>query len=584
MPLDNLRLDDEKAAVLVVDDTPAILQLLELALGIDYEIVTADSGPRALELFQERHFDLVLLDLLMPGMNGFDTLKALQKLPNFAGTPVIFLTAMDDLASECNALELGADDYITKPFKPNLVRLRIGNILHRVRLQQRLSLALAGADQGLWHWNLETDEVRISSRWSTALSIDGVTEAHQLQGWQALAQAEGLALIEQAKAEYLNGQRSVFEVDVRLRSLENSWHWFNIYGKKASDCSMLGAYRNIDARKSTELALRESEERLRQVMDATGEGIWDWEVLTPVVRHNAAWSRIFGLGEEATDHETEFVQSLVHPEDIERIRQALADCLSRDTPFVAEYRMRHANGWYLWISAKGRVVERTPEGVAVRMVGALQDISESKRIEEEYRRLALFDTLTGLPNRRLLIDRLQQAIAQNRRNATLGALMFIDLDRFKEVNDTLGHDHGDQLLIEVGNRLNACLRKMDTVARLGGDEFVLMLPQLASDSVAAWRDAEAVATKVQSVLGKPYRLGVHSHESTPSIGLTLFTGAGEETVDAILKRADDAMYESKRSGRNRISRAPMPQPENSPSPSPLPDCPQAQSTDTGGQL
>lgn len=582
MPLDNLRLDDEKEAVLAVDDTPAILQLLEVALGIDYEIVTADSGPRALEVFQERHFDLVLLDLLMPGMNGFDTLKALQKLPNFAGTPVIFLTAMDDLASECNALELGADDYITKPFKPNLVRLRIGNILHRVRLQQRLSLALAGADQGLWHWNLNTDEVRISSRWSTALSVDGVAEAHQVSGWQALTQADGLALIEQAKAEYLDGQRSVFEVDVRLRGLENTWHWFNIYGKKAADHSMLGAYRNIDARKSTELALRESEERLRQVMDATGEGIWDWDVQTPFVRHNAAWSRIFGLGQEAADHEIEFVQSLIHPEDIDRIRQALADCLSRNTPFVAEYRMRHANGWYLWISAKGRVVERSPEGIALRMVGALQDISESKRIEEEYRRLALFDTLTGLPNRRLLIDRLQQAIAQNRRNASLGALMFIDLDRFKEVNDTLGHDHGDQLLIEVGKRLNACLRKMDTVARLGGDEFVLMLPQLANDSVAAWRDAEAVAAKVQNILGEPYRLGAHCHESTPSIGLTLFAGVAEENVEAILKRADDAMYESKRAGRNRISLAAMPNYMSCRSQCPLPDCPHTQTSDTGG--
>lgn len=438
MPLQNLYLDDERACLLAVDDTPEILQLLAITLGIDYEIITAESGPQALALFQQHRFDLVLLDLLMPGMDGFATLAHLQQLPAFAGTPVVFLTAMDDLASECSALEMGADDYIVKPFKPNLVRLRIANILHRLRLQRHLSLALAGAEQGLWSWDLTRGEVRITTGWSQPLSVDGSTAATLVQGWAALAHPDCRATIARAQAAYLAGSRPAFEADVRLRTLATGWCWFNVHGKSAGPHALTGTYRNIDARKLAELALRESEERLRH--------------------------------------------------------------------------------------------------------------------------LALFDALTGLPNRRLLVDRLSQAVVQNQRQATLGALMFIDMDHFKELNDTLGHDFGDLLLIEIGRRLQSCTRSMDTVARLGGDEFIVMLPLLAGDPATALRDAQTSGNKILATLGQPYRLGGHLYESTPSIGLTLFSGAAGESIDAILKRADVAMYAAKAQGRNRLALASLPPP------------------------
>ncbi|WP_374324696.1 diguanylate cyclase domain-containing protein [Azonexus sp.] len=558
MPFRNLLLDDEKACVLAVDDTPAILQLLEMALGIDYEVVTAESGAQALEIFPQRRFDLVLLDLLMPGMNGFETLTELQKLPSFNGTPVIFLTAMDDLASECSALEMGADDYITKPFKPNLVRLRIANILHRVRLQRHLSLALAGADQGLWSWDLASDQVRVAAGWSEALGCANGEAAAEVAGWAALAHADCGAVIEQARAAYLAGERPAFEADVRLRTLKGAWKWFNIYGKSGNRQSLVGTYRNIDAKKAAELALRDSEERLRHVMDATGEGIWDWQVGSTTARHNAAWSRILGLDEAMHEHEIAGVAALIHPDDRAAYAAALAACLAQAPSFALEYRIRHASGNYLWVMDRGKVVERATDGAALRLVGAFQDISESKRLEEEYRRLALFDTLTGLPNRRLLVDRMEQAIVQNRRQASLGALMFIDMDRFKELNDSLGHDFGDLLLIEVGHRLQACVRRMDTVARLGGDEFIVMLPLLAAEEEIALRHAQAVGHKILVALGQPYRLGAQSYDSSPSIGLTLFSGSPEESVDAILKRADAAMYEAKHRGRNQLALAAPP--------------------------
>lgn len=165
--------------------------------------------------------------------------------------------------------------------------------------------------------------------------------------------------------------------------------------------------------------------------------------------------------------------------------------------------------------------------------------------------LSMIDPLTDLPNRRLLLDRLALALATNRRSGALGGLMFLDLDRFKNINDSLGHDIGDLLLVEVARRLRASVREMDTVARLGGDEFIVLLPDLGRDGEAAREGASKVASKISETLSQPVTFDRHTLHVTPSIGLTLFTG--DTPVEDIVKRADSAMYESKRLGRNRVT-------------------------------
>ncbi|MFA5625868.1 MAG: diguanylate cyclase [Thiohalomonadaceae bacterium] len=552
MPLRNLLHEDEKASVLVIDDAQEILQLLEITLSIDYEVVTACSGEQALEICKQRHFDLVLLDLLMPGINGFETLANLKKLPSFGSTPIIFLTAQDDLASECSALEMGADDYITKPFKPSLVRLRVANVIERIRLLRHLTLALASADLGLWSWNLASGQIRIADEWSNKLSDANGKIARRVQGWTALAHPHCQVRIVQARNAYLAGDLPVFEADIRLRALNGEWQWFNIYGKSDNHLSLFGTYQNINAKKTAELALLESEERLRLVMDATGEGVWDWRVNAPIISHNAAWNRMLGLTEKTQEHSIDFAHSLIHPDDLDAYRSSLDACLAYNQPFAIEYRMQRANGSYIWVRDHGKVVERTAAGVALRLVGAMQDISASKLLEEKYRRLALFDTLTGLPNRRLLLDRMEQTAGQSKRLNALGALLFIDIDRFKQLNDSLGHDYGDMMLIEVGHRLQSCVRHMDTVARLSGDEFIVMLPLLSTERKEALHAAQAIGNKILFALSPPYQLKEHSHHSTPSIGLTLFPSTPNEKIEDILKRADKAMYEAKRQGGNQL--------------------------------
>lgn len=191
------------------------------------------------------------------------------------------------------------------------------------------------------------------------------------------------------------------------------------------------------------------------------------------------------------------------------------------------------------------------DGIITHYVATFSDITLRKVAEDEIRNLAFFDPLTQLPNRRLLMDRLEQALASGNRHHRKGALLFIDLDNFKTLNDTLGHDHGDLLLQQVAERLNLCTREGDTVARLGGDEFVVMLENLEENVFDAANQAETVAIKILSELNQTYWLGVNEHHSSPSIGVTLF-GEKTETIAEPLKRADLAMYQAKAAGRNTI--------------------------------
>lgn len=192
------------------------------------------------------------------------------------------------------------------------------------------------------------------------------------------------------------------------------------------------------------------------------------------------------------------------------------------------------------------------QGRLLGVLGIARDVTARKAAEDEIRSLAFFDTLTRLPNRRFLIDRLRQALASSSRHKQQGALLFVDLDNFKTVNDTLGHHQGDLLLEQVGKRLSSCVREGDTVARLGGDEFVVMLENLSQDSLAAATQAEVVGQKILAILNQTYQLESSEVRSTPSIGITLFGGSLDADIAEPLKRADLAMYQAKAAGRNTL--------------------------------
>jgi diguanylate cyclase (GGDEF)-like protein len=226
------------------------------------------------------------------------------------------------------------------------------------------------------------------------------------------------------------------------------------------------------------------------------------------------------------------------------------DCINYTGTWQGEIWDKRKNGeiYPKWLTI---TAVKDAAGRVTHYVGTHIDISERKAAEDEIKHLAFYDPLTQLPNRRLLRDRLHQSLATHARSGAFGALLFIDLDNFKILNDTLGHAKGDYLLQQVANRLIACVRECDTVARLGGDEFVIMLEDLSNKATEAAIQAETVGEKILSDLNKPYYFEGRKHHSTPSIGATIFSDQ-ECNIDELLKQADIAMYQAKAMGRNTI--------------------------------
>jgi diguanylate cyclase (GGDEF)-like protein/PAS domain S-box-containing protein len=295
-----------------------------------------------------------------------------------------------------------------------------------------------------------------------------------------------------------------------------------------------------------ERKLRESEERYALAVRAANDGIWDWNLQTNEIYYSPRWKQMLGHAENEIKSTPDEWFERIHPQDQAQVQSELVAHLKGAKPqFQCEYRIRHANGSYLWVLTRGLVV-RDAKGIAYRMAGSQSDITARKLAEERLAHDAVHDALTGLPNRVLFLDRLQNRIERTKRNPDeLFAVMFLDLDRFKVVNDSLGHAVGDELLITTAERLKRCLRPDDTVSRLGGDEFAILL-----DSVHDISDACNVAERIRGQLITTALLGSVERSTTASVGIVLFnsrySSAGE-----ILRDADAAMYKAKALGGNQ---------------------------------
>lgn len=292
--------------------------------------------------------------------------------------------------------------------------------------------------------------------------------------------------------------------------------------------------------------VRESEERYRLAIRASNDGIWDWNLKTNKVYYSTHWKEMLGFKEaEIGSHINEWLKR-IHPEDRKQVQAKLASHLRGYTPNLeCEYRIQCSDGEYLWMLCRG-LAEQDHRGNLARIAGLQSDISARKLAEESLAQSAVHDALTGLPNRLLFLDRLQNRLDRTRRNPNdLFAVMFIDLDRFKVVNDSLGHAFGDQLLVTTGWRLQQCLRAEDSVSRLSGDEFAVLL-----DSIHNLDDARLVAERIRAQLVTTTLLGVVERSPTASIGIVLFNTRYTAAED-LLRDADIAMYYAKRAGGNQ---------------------------------
>ncbi len=307
---------------------------------------------------------------------------------------------------------------------------------------------------------------------------------------------------------------------------------------------------DISERKQAETELRESEKSLNEAQALAQIGSYITDLKTGVWQASPALEQIFGIDASFVTN-IENWGKLMAPGYEKKMLDYYQSVVQGDGKFNMDYEIiRPCDGQTRWVAALGRFIYDA-DGTPAFLKGTIQDITERKLAEQQIRKLAFFDSLTALPNRLLLMDRLQHALASSVRRQQHGALILIDLDHFKNRNDTLGHKQGDLLLEQVARRLEASVRSSDTVARLGGDEFVVLLEDLGEDALQAANQAALVAEKVRLQLSRYFELGYWAHNCTISIGVTLFGDHAEE-VDSVLIRADLAMYKAKDAGRNTL--------------------------------
>ena len=309
---------------------------------------------------------------------------------------------------------------------------------------------------------------------------------------------------------------------------------------------LTGFVSDITDRTAAEEALRVSEERYALALAGANDGIWDWDPANDVMYFSLRWKAMLGLTPDETTSKPLEWFGRVHAEDNGPLKTAIAaHCADPSGPFEHEHRVCHRDGKYRWMLCRGVAVTGN-DGRVVRMAGSLTDVTERHLAQEQLRQAALHDPLTALPNRALFIEMLERALAQSKRYGDrLFATLFIDMDRFKDVNDRLGHLIGDQLLIAVTKRLQACVRSGDVVARLGGDEFTVLLNELRHPD-----EVVLTATRIKESFTAPFELEGNEVFVTASIGVAV-SSTGYTSAEDILRDADTAMYRAKALGRNR---------------------------------
>ncbi len=305
---------------------------------------------------------------------------------------------------------------------------------------------------------------------------------------------------------------------------------------------LLRSLRYAIERKRIQEALRESEERYTLAARGSNDGLWDWNLRSYSIYFSPRWHEMLGYSEDELGQTPDTWFDLVHADDYPQLRRAIDSHLSGDTDhFECEYRMLHKAGVYHWMLCRG-LATRNKDGLPYRMAGSQTDITLRKVAEQRLRHDALHDPLTGLSNRSHFLHLLDQTVKRAQQQSDLlFAILFIDLDDFKQVNDTYGHQVGDQLLNAVAYRLQACVRANDVVARLGGDEFVILL-----DGLENVQEAREIEKRIYNTLKLPFKLGKHLLHTSASIGLANNSHVYERPED-ILHEADTAMYQVKKS-------------------------------------
>jgi diguanylate cyclase (GGDEF)-like protein len=488
--------DSRSSVVMIVDDNPNNLKVLGSMLQqAGYKVRPALSGEMALRSLQTGLPDVVLLDIRMPVMDGYEVCRRMQADPTLRDVPVIFISALQDMEDKVHAFQAGGVDYIVKPFQ-----------LEEVLMRVRTHLDLAQARRELRSINADLER-RVAER-TRELEASNDKICFSMQEEHVLGELLKLGLQHTSAVKFL--EAALDELDSRVE-----------WGVQKTSASLL---LNADSRLIKQLGLAPDEKspRLRFVDAASFKAGQDGvcplpeaHCKTPCPHSHAAKEGGLPCFVMSIEAEGEPVGLLVHH-----------------------------------VPASNVVPERWTEFLS-RVTDVLSLGLERRLSDDRIEYMAYHDELTGLPNRRLLSDRLNLELALAQRSGTIGAVLFLDLDRFKTINDALGHAVGDLYLREVGHLFAATLRTEDTLSRWGGDEFLVLLPSIASTPEAAALRAQAVAANLAAKLTNSISVSGHDLQLDVSIGITLFPLDGA-TSEEQLSHADTAMYQAKQTGRNSI--------------------------------
>ena len=538
-----------QTSILIVEDERVIAFHLKSQLeALGYRVVAAvSSGEEAVEKAGELRPDLVLMDIHLEG--AMDGIKAAGQIHTGCRIPVVFLTAYAEDETLRRAQASLPFGYLVKPVEARELHATLQMALSRRTAEaaaidqgkERLQLALDAAELGVWEW--DTASCRLTAGEGFHAIFGGEQEPIN-QPWAAFlarVHPEDCAGVQEAMEEAVAFGRSL-NLAFRTQRPGGAIGWIEAHAKPsvtvlAGQRRVVGVMKDITAR-------REAEERLRQaavVFQTTAEGIFLMDREHRIVSVNPAFTALTGYRpDEVLGQDPEvLLHARRHSDQFYRRLET-----NPGGHWQGETYCRHKNGTVFPIWENVSVV-RDEGGAAGHYVVAFSDISAMRRAEAQLNHLAHHDPLTGLPNRVLFNDRLDQTLARAQREEGRCAILFFDLDGFKVINDTLGHSSGDLLLQTLAARLKGGLRSNDTAARLGGDEFVVLL-----DRIAKSEDAARIAGKLLEALALPVELGAEPVGVSASVGISVYPDNGRNR-DALLKAADTAMYNAKAQGRNR---------------------------------
>lgn len=430
------------------------------------------------------------------------------------------------------------------------------------RDEERLALALNGTGEGVWDWRIDEDTVSYSAKWKDIMGVGGQVSDSQEESWSSRVHPDDAARVRRCFARYLAGETPTYTCEYRIQRFSGEWIRVRSRGSiverdaEGKPLRIIGTLTDITEAYRMRQELAESHERLarlaQQVPGALIELVQrtDGSLACPFVSDMA--NTLFGLAPEAIQGDVNRLSERIPPLHRARLMRALERSAARLEPLHAEFQVTMPEGELRWRELIATPAPATDGGTT--WYGFIDDISGRKQSEETIRqvtekleRRANYDTLTGLPNRALFRDRLEQAIRRAEDEAREVALLFIDLDRFKEVNDLLGHDAGDLLLVEAARRIGGCVRKGDTVARLGGDEFTVILTETRELA-----HVEAVAQAILDALARPFQIQAELLYIAGSVGIARFPQDARDPEE-LMRNADHAMYRSKSGGRNQLT-------------------------------